>query len=94
MIDFDTKIKMFVIKIIDLDIEMGVSAIKTITSLVFEVNSNNRHIKIALIEQNIIVLFQAVIVGSEIWYLVYCLVILIFKDEYPLIFYCKYFQLL
>lgn len=43
-------------KMIDLDSEVGVSAMKTIVGLVFEINGNDRYIKMALIKQNTTVL--------------------------------------
>lgn len=54
---------------LDLDTKVKISAIKIMISLVFEIDGNNKYIKIALIKQTIMVLFQAIIVKSEIRYL-------------------------
>ena len=65
-----------------------------------EIDGDSMYTEMDLIEQDIKVLLQLAVVGSEIRfletvvvYLVYCLAILAFKDEYLLILYRKYFQL-
>lgn len=68
-------------------------------SLILEIvgiNIDNIYIEIDLIEQDIKVLLQLVMVRFEIQYLeivdtylIYCLVILAFKDKYLLIFYYR-----
>ena len=99
MIDLDAEVGVSAVKMIDLDAEVGVSAVKTMAGLVFEVveiDGDGMHTEIALIEQDTTVLFQAVVVGSEIRYLqtvvsvvhqVYCLVTFVFDVECPLMLY-------
>lgn len=53
--DLDAKKKVFVIKIIDLNVEL--SAEKIMVALVFEIDSNYIYTKMALINEDIIVLF-------------------------------------
>lgn len=72
-------------------------AIKTMTSLVFKINGNNKNIEIDLIE----VLLQLGVIGSKVLspktvsiYLVYCFIIFVLKVEYPLICCRKYFEYL
>ena len=57
MMYLDIEIRVFAIKIINLNSEVKMSTIKIIVSLIFGINGNNRYIKIILIEQNIIVIF-------------------------------------
>lgn len=66
-----------------------------------EIDKDGIHIEIDLIEQDIKVLLQLAVVESEVRfletivvYLICCLAIFIFEDEYLLIIYHKYFQLL
>ena len=89
---------------IDLAIRVSAMKMATAESLVLEVveiDRDSMHIEIDLIKQDIKVPLQIAMMGSEIWSLetiivnlVCCLAIYAFKDEYPLIFYRKYFQLL
>ena len=84
----------------------GVSAVKVAAAegLVFEaveIDGDGMHTEMDLIEQDIKVPLQLAMVGFEIRFLetvvvhlVYCLAIFAFEDEYPLILYRKYFQLL
>lgn len=82
LIDYNKSlvIKKIIIKIM-IDLNTKIYVIKIVLDLVFEIDENNIYIKIALIKQ----------IMSMV-YLVYCLIILIFKDKYCLIFYHKYFQ--
>lgn len=57
MINLDAVLRLSVIKIIDLDSEVGVFVVKIIAGLVIEIDDNSRYTKIALIGQNTIVLF-------------------------------------
>lgn len=50
MIDLDSEVGISAIKIIHWNTKVGMFAVKTITGLVFEINNNNMHIKITLIE--------------------------------------------
>lgn len=82
-------------KMIRLDIEVGVSTMKIMAGLIFEIDSNGRDTEIDLIK----ILLQLSVVGSEIRFLktivihlVYCLVIFVFKDKYPLILCHKHFE--
>ena len=66
-----------------------------------EIDGDGMHTEIDLIEQDIKVPLQLTVVGSEtrsletvVVHLVCCLAIFAFEDEYPLILYRKYFQLL
>lgn len=79
---------MFVVKIINLAIE--ISTKKTIGILIFEIDGGSIHTKMALMNQDIIVLLQIVTQESEIWYLgivVFLLVCwlldIVIKDKYP-----------
>ena len=72
MINLDIKKIVSAIKIIDVDTK--IFAKKIIVILIFEVNNNNIYIKIALINQNIIILFKIIILKLKIW----CLEIIIF----------------
>lgn len=55
MIDLNTKEVVFTMKIINLNIKVSIK--KIIVDFVFEIDSNNIYIKMALINQDIIVLF-------------------------------------
>ena len=73
-------------KMIDLNAEVGVSAVKTMAGLVFEIHGNGRDTEIDLIEVSL----QLGAVGSEIWSLetVVFLLVLRFVDavteeQYP-----------
>lgn len=55
MFDLNIKDIIFIKEIIDLDIEISIK--KIITSLIFKINSDNIYTKMALIDQDIIVLF-------------------------------------
>lgn len=59
MIHLDVKEIVFTIEIINLDVK--ISSKKIILSLIFEIDSNNIHIKMALIDQDTMVLLQAII---------------------------------
>lgn len=91
---------MIAIKIINLNTKIKVFAIRIIADLVFKINSNNIYLKMALIlKQNTMVLFKIIMMRFEIWcfniiisiYLVYYLIIVIFKNKYFLILYYKFF---
>ena len=80
--------RVFAIKIIDLDAEMF--AKKTMVILVFKIDSGEIHTAIALINWDKMVLFQIVVLISEIWcfrtvvfFLVFCLVDVVTKEQYP-----------
>ena len=73
-------------KMIDLDAEVGVSAVKTMAGLVFEIDGDGRDTEIDLIE----VPLQLVVVGSEIrsletvvFLLVPRLVDVVTEEQYP-----------
>lgn len=57
MIKLDAKVEMAIVNIINLDIEIKVFTIKIITDLIFEINDNNKYIKMLLIKQSMIVFF-------------------------------------
>lgn len=57
MIDLDIEVVIYALKIINLNAEIKIFSIKTMASLIFEINNNKMHTKIVLIEQNIIILF-------------------------------------
>ncbi len=85
---------------LDLDTKIEVSVIRIMVGLVLEINDNSIYIKIALIEWNITVLLKVAMMRFKIRYystvvsiiyLIYYLVILIYKDEYSLILYHNYF---
>lgn len=72
-------------KMIDLDAEIGVSAIKIMVDFVFEIDSNGKDTEIDLIK----VFLQLGIVGFKIWslktvvfFLVPCLIDIITKEQY------------
>ena len=85
---------------------VGVSAMKMAAAerlilKAVEIDGDGMHTEMDLIKQDIKILLQLTIVGSEIRsletivdHLVCCLAIFAFEDEYPLILYHKYFQLL
>lgn len=56
MIDLNAKVRVFTMKMINLDIGLEVFAVKIMTSLTFEINKNNEHMEMTLIEQDITVL--------------------------------------
>lgn len=62
--DLDIKKVVFTIKIINLNIK--IFAKKTMMALVFEINNGSIHMIITLMNQDIIVLLQIVVLGSEI----------------------------
>lgn len=71
------------IKIIDLDTEVFTD--KNILTFVFEINDSSIYT---------IVLFQIIILGFDIWYLIivvfllgYCLINIVYKNKYSYIFY-------
>ena len=83
---------------IDLDAE--VSAEKTMVALVFEIDGGGIYTAMTLMNQDIMVLPQIVMLGSEIrcfetvvFPLVLCLIDVVIKDEYPWILYQKFKQL-
>lgn len=87
MMDLDAKERVFVIKIIDLDIKM--SAKKTIIALVFEINGSSIYTVMVLMNRDTIVLFQVVLLATEICYLetiifllVPCLINVVTKEQY------------
>lgn len=87
-----------IIKLIAKMITIKIVAIRGFVSKVVEINKNNMYIKIYLIEKNIKILLYLTIVEFKIWffktvitYLVFCLVIFVFEDKYPLILYYKFF---
>lgn len=95
MIDLNAEKVISAIKIIDLDTQ--VSAQKIMVVFVFEINSGNIYIEIALINQDTIVLFQIIMLGLEIRYfkiviffLVCSFINLVIKDKYFWIFYQKF----
>lgn len=91
MINLNAEVEIFAVEMINLNVEIAISAIKLMASLIFEINCNGRYTKIFLIKQNITVFFQIIMVKSKIWYLVFCFVIIIFEDKYPVIVYCRFF---
>lgn len=87
----------FIAKIIDLKAE--VSAKKVMVALVFKINGGGIYIAIALINQDTTMLFQIVVLMSEIQYfgtvvflLVFCFTDVVTKKQYPWIFYHKLWQ--
>ena len=87
-------------KMIGLDAEEVVCAVKIMVALVFEIDGNNIHMEMALMNQNTMVLLQIVVLGSEIWYLgtavfllVSCLVDIVTKEQQLWILYHKFGQL-
>ena len=97
MIDLDAKKIVSTVKIIYLDAEVSVE--KTMVALVFEINTSSIHTAMTLINQDIIVLFQIVVLVSEIRFLgtvvfllVPWLVDIVIKDEYLWILYQKFGQ--
>lgn len=80
---------------------VNMAAVEGLVLKVVEINGDNMHTEIDLIKQDIKVPLHLAVVRSKIRsletvivYLVCCLAILAFEDEYPLILYHKYFQLL
>lgn len=74
-------------KMIDLNTE--ISAKKTIVALLFEIDNGGMNTAIILVNQNIMMLFQIVVVVSKIrclgiilFPLVFCLVDVITKEQY------------
>lgn len=53
MINLDVKFWISDIEIIDWDIKVKISIIKTIANLVFEIDNNNKYIEIFLVEKSI-----------------------------------------
>ena len=95
IIDLDAENVVFAVKIIYLD--ANVSSEKIMMALVFEINVGSIYIAITLINQDITVLHQIVVLGSEIWYLgivvlplVFHLVDIVIKDKYLWILYQKF----
>lgn len=87
MIDLDAEEGVFVIKIIDLDIKM--SAEKTIIALVFDIDGSSIYTIMVLMNRNTIVLFQGILLANEIcclgniiFLLVLCLVNVVTKEQY------------
>ena len=77
------------------------AAAESLVLEIVEIDGDGIHTEMDLIEQDIKVPLQLVVMRSEIRsletviiHLVCCLAIFAFKDEYPLILYRKYFQLL
>lgn len=71
----------------DLNIEMSIQ--KTIMALDFEIDNSSIYIIMTLKNQNIIVLFQIIVLESKnlcfkiiIYLLIYCLIDIIIKDKY------------
>lgn len=69
--------------------DTNVSAKKIMIELIFEIDGNGIHIRIALIDQDKIVLLQIIVLVSEIrwlktviFLLVYYLVDIVIEDEY------------
>lgn len=72
-------------KIIDLDIEVSIE--KIMVAFVFKIDGSGIHPTMALINQDIIMLFQIVVLESEIWcfatvvfLLVLCFVNIVIKE--------------
>ena len=87
MIHLNAKEIIFAMIIIGLNVK--VSTKKIMIALVFEINSGNIYIEIALINQDIIVLLQIVILKSEIWcfetvifLFICCFIDIVTKDKY------------
>ena len=83
-------------KMIDLDVEVGVSVVKTMAGLIFEIDGNGRDTEIDLID----VPLQLGAVGPEIrsleiivFFLVPRLVDVVTEEQYPWILYYKFWQL-
>lgn len=83
-------------KMINLNAELKVLTVKTIASLVFEINGNGRDIKIVLIE----ILPQLGAIEFEIWsletvvfFLIPCFVNVVTKEQYSYILYYKLWRL-
>ena len=88
MMDLDAEEVMSALKKIYMDDEVSVE--KTIVALVFEIDGGGIHMAMTLINQDITVLLQIVVLGSEIhclgtivFPLVHCLVDVVIEDEYP-----------
>ena len=93
--DLNTEEMVFARKIIYLDAKILVE--KTMMSFVFEIDGGSIHMVITLINHDKTVLFQIIVLASEIWCLeivlfspVFCLVDVVTKDEYLRMFYQKF----
>lgn len=88
MIDLDAKTVVSAMKIIDLDTEVSIE--KAMVALVFEIDSEDIYIAKVLMNQDIMVLFQIVVLafkiqclGIVIFFLVFYLVDIVTKEQYP-----------
>ena len=88
MMDLDVEEVVFAVKIIGLDAEM--SADKAMVALVFEIDGGGIYMAMVLMNQDTTLLFQIVVLASEIWCLgtvifplVLRLVNVVTEEQYP-----------